>query len=293
MEFNDLLRQAGHDPREVAIMLHSPAQSDQRRVLLALADEEPALFEAYQDNHPRSAEATLKKRPLAASFVVDDRGEARFAGLYRVAGWAERSMAEMDSDPSRQALIQRFRDVTFAEVGARTGRTGRAVFDLRPLPDLAELRGRLVVPRPAGRAYMRLAENCALPVRGIEREARFLPPAPEWDDLVVSGAEVRSLPRDWQARLREWRGVYHILDAADGARYVGAAYGSENLLGRWQGHVAGNQGITAELAGRDPAGFRFSILELVAPTAPADMVIAAEGRWKRRLQSREWGLNRN
>ena len=274
-------------------MLHTPVVKEQQRILMTLVEEAPTLFEAYQDNHPRNAETTLKSRKIAASFVVGERGESRFAGLYEVAGWTFRSAEELDADPDRHEVMKRFRSESYTARAKRTGRPGREVFDLRPLPKLGELRGRLVVARPAGRAYMRLAENCLLPVVQVDREARFVPSAPGWDEFIVTGTEIRGLPLSWAARLREWRGVYLIVDQSDGARYVGSAYGEVNLLGRWSIHVAGDLGVTAELVNRDPAGFRFSILELVAPTAPPDVVTKLEASWKQRLDTRAWGLNRN
>ena len=140
---------------------------------------------------------------------------------------------------------------------------------------------------------MQPAEVCNLPSLGVEREARFSPPAPNWDSFIVSGLEIMVHPVDWQASLQEWRGVYQILDRVDGARYVGSAYGEANLPGRWVGHVGGDAGITVELAKRDPVRFQFSIHELVAPTASSETVIALEQSWKPRLDTIEHGLNRN
>jgi GIY-YIG catalytic domain len=293
VRFNDLLTLAGHAPKDVAIMLHMPSAYDLRRSLLELVDEAPDLFAAYQDNHPANPEATLKRRKVAASFIVGEAGESRFVGLYAIDGWEYRTAEALDAEPARQALMMRFRDATFVEMAASSGKLGRTVFDLRALPDLAELRGRLIVQRPAGRAYVRLAENFDMPIVEVAREARFVPTAPDWDAFVVTGVEMRTLPRVWRARLREWRGVYLIVDEADGARYVGSAYGDQNIAGRWEAHVAGDMGVTAELAKRDPARFRFSILELVSPTAPVDVVLALETSWKHRLHTRAWGLNKN
>jgi hypothetical protein len=91
--------------------------------------------------------------------------------------------------------------------------------------------------------------------------------------------------------LREWRGVYLIVDQTDGARYVGSAYGADNLLGRWRAHVQGDQGITAKLRARNPAHFHFAILERMAPDDPAEDVIAREMTWIARLDTRRHGLN--
>jgi hypothetical protein len=291
MEFNDLLRMGGVDPAVCAIMLHAPVEPELRRGLLAMAQEDPDLFRVYQDNHPRNPDATLKRHGMVASFVVEEGESARFVGMFGISGWTFRSSVELDADPVRQRLQERFRGKGFVELEGEG--SGRAVFDLEELPELAELRGRLVIRRSPGRAYMRLATNNRLDVMEISRTPQFAPPAPDWFDFIVSGAEVRVLPKDWQARLREWRGIYLIVDQKDGARYVGSACNEANLLGRWSAHVGGEAGVTVELAGRDPAGFRFSILELLAPVAERAEVIRTENRWKQTLGTREWGLNRN
>ena len=293
MQFNSLLALVGLDPQNVAIMLHTPVLADEKHVLMALVEDMPDLFEAYQDNHPANPEATLKRRPVAASFVVGDNSEARFVGLYSVAGWHDCLARELDADPRRKLIMDRFRGSSFSDLAIRTGRDGRAIFDLRLRPELSELKGRLLVHRPQGRAYMRLAENTSLEILEIAREAHFAPPAPNWDSFIVSGVELRLLPIAWAARLREWRGIYLIVDQTDGARYVGSAYGEINLLGRWAAHVAREVGVTVELARRDPARFRFSILELVAPNSSMGDVLDLEVSWKRRLDTQQWGLNRN
>jgi hypothetical protein len=162
------------------------------------------------------------------------------------------------------------------------------------LPDFAALKGRLIVPRPAGRAYVRLAENCALPITRIEQEARFIPPMPRWDALVMMAEDIRTISQSWADKLSQWRGIYHIVDQSDGERYVGSAYGEENILGRWRAHVRRDQGVTVELSKRDPRDFRFSILELLAPNAVLEDVVIREGSWKERLATRILGgLNKN
>lgn len=81
-------------------------------------------------------------------------------------------------------------------------------------------------------------------------------------------------------------------DRSDGARYVGSAYGETNLLGRWQAHVAGDAGVTVELARRDPAGFDFSILERVSPDMEIGDITIREQGWMTRLHTKVDGLNR-
>lgn len=295
MEFNDLLRGAGYDLRDVAVMMHQPSQAGQRGALLSLVNDHPHVFEVYQDTHPKGPEATLKARKFAASFVVNDFGESRFVGLYRIRGWELRSYLDLAADPLRRELGLWISGEGISNFDGREG-DGHTVFDLELLPDFIALKGRLIVPRPTGRAYVRLAENCALPVTRIEQTAQFVPPMPSWDALVMTATDIRTISQSWADKLSERRGVYFIVDVSDGARYVGSAYGEENILGRWRAHVHRDKGVTVELAKRDPIHFRFSILELLAQNATADEVIAREGLWKDRLATRAphiGGLNRN
>ena len=233
MEFNALLTLNGFDLHDVAVMLHTPVLAQEKNALMALVDDYPDLFEAYQDNHPPRPEATLKRRKYAASLVVGTNSEAYFVGMYRIAGWRDLCALELDADPRRRAVIERYRGGSFS------------------------------------------------------------PPPPDWRDFAVTTDELRLLPRDWAARLAGWRGVYLITDERDGSRYVGSAYGAENLLGRWRAHVAKDKGVTVELGQRDPGSFRFSILQLLLHDAEASEVQALEANWKTRLHTRTWGLNKN
>jgi hypothetical protein len=51
-------------------------------------------------------------------------------------------------------------------------------------------------------------------------------------------------------------------------------------------------GIAAELKTRDPANFRFSILQVVEPDIDPKAVVAIESNWKKRLDTIRHGLNR-
>jgi len=265
MEFRTVLKTEGFDPAQVAVLFHVSDKPALHRALPMLAEEEPALFDAFQNQHGPQTEAMLRKRRFMAAFVNTAARDYCFAGLYEIGGNLFRTMAELDADPRRVELRNRFGDPGFVKHGLRYGQAGRMVFSLLLRPELAAFIGRLFVQKPEGRAYARLAENLAGPIVEITRERRLVPPPPDWVSFIVAAAQVRALPKTWAAR----------------------------LLGRWVTHVAGNAGVTVELAGRNPAGFRFSILELVAPTVQPEAVIKVETSWKDRLDTRIWGLNRN
>lgn len=295
MELRDILLAAGLTLSDVAVLLHVSDKPRLRRALPYLADEEPKLFDAVQNQHGPNVEATLKTRRFVASFVNIRSDEYAFAGIFAVTGSRFHTMAELDADPNHQVLQQRYGHTIFVEHGRAKGESGRLVFDLVRQEVLSALIGRLVVRKPMGqRGYRFLAENLTAPVVEISREPHLTPPPPSWQDFIVTAGELKTLPREWGQKLSGWRGVYLITDeGSDGARYVGSAYGDENLLGRWQAHVAREKGVTVELGQRDPSRFRFSILQLLLHDATPDEVFAVESNWKERLHTREWGLNRN
>jgi len=295
MQLSALIAAAGLDISDVAVMFHVSDKPLLNQALPRLAEEEPDLFDAFQNQHGPLVEATLIKRGHIASFVTSGIGDYVLAGVFTIAGSTFQTMAELDADPRRQELQRRYGDTSFVAFGLEQGVAGRHVFHLVPHPALAELIGRLRVKKPAkaSRNYRFLAENLDCPVVEITRNRQLTPPPPDWRDFILSSSEMRSLPRDWAARLREWRGIYLIIDQQDRMAYVGSAYGTQNLLARWQAHVAGDKGVTKELAMRDPAGFRFSILERTSPDLDRDAVIALEQTWKRRLDTLDHGLNRN
>jgi hypothetical protein len=114
---------------------------------------------------------------------------------------------------------------------------------------------------------------------------------PAWDELELSWEELKSLPENWRDALSQWRGVYYIFDASDGTGHVGCAYGSDSLLGRWLDYATSDHGGSAALRDRDPAHFRFTILQLVAPDMEADEVIGLESNWKELFHIRMHGPN--
>jgi hypothetical protein len=116
---------------------------------------------------------------------------------------------------------------------------------------------------------------------------------PDWHEIILSWAELQSLPSSWSAALAQWRGVYLIYDTSRRAGYVGSAYGTDNIEGRWRNYARSGHGGNVELRKSRPEDLRFSILQRTSPDLDPDAVIALESSWKNRLHTREFGLNRN
>lgn len=97
----------------------------------------------------------------------------------------------------------------------------------------------------------------------------------------------------WVKALSSVNGVYLIKDTCSGKLYVGSAYGNQGIYGRWSAYTKDGHGGNLELRDLDPTAFEFSILEIVPATTTADGVIDYENRWKKKLGTRQFGLNRN
>ena len=97
----------------------------------------------------------------------------------------------------------------------------------------------------------------------------------------------------WLKALSSVNGVYLIKDKISGKLYVGSAYGEQGIYGRWTAYAKNGHGGNMELKELNPTNFQFSILEIVPPTATADNVIDCENRWKEKLGTRIFGLNKN
>jgi hypothetical protein len=254
-----------------------------------LAEARPEVLEAYQSIHGPRATATLRQRDFMVSFVRTETGRMAFLGVYRIAGVTVRPTREICASPAMRYVMDDLggnRDLEAAGVAEWPQ------FDFIPMEALAPYKGRIEIAPRLTPTYVRRAEVLDAQIVALSPTSLLVAHPPDWRAFIVTGAELRALPPSWQARLREWRGIYLIVDALDGSRYVGSAYGEQNLLGRWQTHVANDVGVTVELARRRAVDFRFSILERVSPDMPAEDVIALERTWMERLDTIRYGLNR-
>lgn len=285
-ELNDALTKAGLDPTKVLLMRHRPTEPALRKALPWLAAEQPNLYNAYQQSHGEAVERALEDVTHIASFIGHEAGRALFVGIYEVGAWRDVTHDEfwaMECNRELRLLGTR---------GPKEERISRW-YDLPITSTLADWKGRLVVEWKNERSWWRWAARNVMPVAAIHDESVLVRPMPKWSDLVLTWTELQTLPRSWQGAMGQWRGVYVILDRASGKHYVGSAYGDENVLSRWLAYAKTGHGGNVDLKGRDPAGFQFALLELVAPGSPPDAVIEIETSWKIRLGTREFGLNQN
>lgn len=74
---------------------------------------------------------------------------------------------------------------------------------------------------------------------------------------------------------------------------MGSATGEDGFLGRWLWYARDGHGGNVGLKSRELSDYQVSILEVSGSNATEKEIFATEGLWKRKLQSREMGLNKN
>ena len=288
MDLNELLAGKGINPKEVIVFRHRP-EPELNKVFPLLAADKPDIFNAYQSTHGEKVEKAMTKARYIASFIAHGGGKALFIGLYKIGKTKPLTHAQFWQIPAHIELKK------LGMVGMSRRRPSCLWFDLKLLDFYSSWKGKLIVDwPPPERSWWRRADRNTMPVHAILEDSALDVAMKKWDEIDFTWSQLNILPKRWQAKLAEWRGIYYIFDKSDAKGYVGSAYGESNILGRWRRYTTSGHGGNRQLRKRDPQNFRFTILELLSPNMNADEVIRRENSWKERLHTRKpYGLNDN
>jgi hypothetical protein len=291
LDLRRLLEDEGLDPNKVLVLRHRPVEPRLRKIFCWLAQEEPEVFNAYQRSHGPKTETAVSNASQVVSFIGHEAGQALFIGIFDVQGSIPVTRADYDRHPEYIRLME----LGMSPWDETDPRQTALIFDLQRTERLQQWTGKLVVDWPSPeRSWYRWAGRNTFPVRAIHEDSRLVASMPAWHEISLGWEELAALPREWRGALAQWRGIYFVFDRSDGKGYVGSAYGSENMLGRWLNYSASGHGGNRLLQERDPIHFVFSILQRVSPDLPPEEVIALESSWKTRLHTRDpYGLNGN
>jgi hypothetical protein len=275
LRFNTLLAQDDIGPVNVSLLRHQDGRSEKGRTPYELWRDNRPAFEAYQQIQRSRYRKTLR-RDYWASFIVTPTGETLLAGFYSC----------------------RYRGVNDAEriwphaVGSDPVGT-REVYELTLTKCLNELAGRLVIEwGNSEQAYIQRADRqnkLVLAIRDAFQEADF----PDFARFISPLSKVVGLPAAWISALSACRGIYLLNCPKTREQYVGSATGDDGFYGRWVSYTRDGHGGNVGLKTREPSDYQVSILEVVGSATTLDEIAVIESLWKRKLQSREMGLNRN
>lgn len=269
--FNTFLRDVEIDPAEVKLARHQSTGRKGRSKPYELWLAGDGRFELYQRIQGRDRFARTK---FIAAFVATPLDETLFVGMFANRGVG--SAAPGLNDP-----------LTGKDVA------GYFLYDLRKSQRLAEYRGRLVVDWGAGyRSWVQQARNQDKPIIEIKRYTGD-PQFPGFLDFKSSLSGLSSVPMSWRMALSSVGGVYILVCPKTGKQYIGAAYGEGGFWARWESYVrsahGGNIGMK-ELPNRD---YQVRVLEVASSSAKFEQVVDMENRWKEKLLTRRFGLNKN
>ena len=131
------------------------------------------------------------------------------------------------------------------------------------------------------------------------------PPFNDYMEFTLTHAELKELyinedaNREWRARLTAVAGVYIILATKTGKQYIGSAYGTKGIWGRWAAYARNGHGgnkLLHDLINEDssyPEEFSYSILQILPKSFAKYEVLEWEKHYKEKLGSRATGLNIN
>jgi len=275
LRLNTLLEQAGVAPASVRLLRHQDGRAAKGRSPYELWRDDRTAFEVYQGAHGFGNRAKLRAEHWA-SFVVTPAGETLLAGVYA----------------ARYVGVNEVERPWPHTSGADPAGTCD-VYHLDLDPRFEDLAGRLVIAWGASeRAWIQRADNqnkVVLEIRATFREPDF----PGFARFISPLSKMEALPVTWVAALSSSRGVYLLTCPGTEEQYVGSATGAAGFYGRWLSYARDGHGGNVELKSRDASDYQVSILEVAGSTATPEDILEMEGLWKRKLQSREMGLNRN
>lgn len=272
---NSLFAQAGISTSDVRLLRHQDSRSTKGRSPYELWRDDRPAFEIYQGTQSFGNRSKLQS-PFWASFVTTPAGQTLLAGFYR---------------STYIGISTEDRPWPHAEGIDPAGSCD--VYDLVLDDQLNDLAGRVVIDWGASeRAWIQRADNQNKLVEEIWRAFRE-PDFPGFARFVAALSDLERVPVSWIAALSTSRGVYLLTCPKTREQYVGSAYGEDGFYGRWLAYIRDGHGGNVALMSRDLSDYQVSILEVAGSAATVENILVMEDLWKRKLQSREMGLNRN
>jgi hypothetical protein len=264
IKLNTVLRQFGVDPSTVLLIRHTQSTRFSNPYDVWKAGGLP--FNRFLENRGNQDRNKLTSRPIWVHFVKDPDGTTLFICVVK-SSYLGHSIID---DPARYDLYQ-----------------------VTHLSDFSDLEGRLVIDwGGAPVIWMQNADKQDKDVVEVRKDVSEQP-FPGFYEFSKALSELENIPHSWVEILKFSRGIYLLTCPRTREIYVGSATGDDGFWGRWQQYVTTGDGGNVGLLGREPSDFQVSILEQAGNLESINDILEKEARWKRRLLSKELGLNRN
>ncbi len=276
--FFSLLESYGINPKQVRLARHSNKEIDVQQTF----HENIEKLTSYQSFQRPNKFADAK---YLAAFCPTTGTEALFLGVWHIGLQTENNAwgNELHDQINRYGFPLFWHDEL-------------AHYKLIPSDIMSDLAERVVIEWGGATVqWLQSINKDVVEIRRAEAINEFV----SFDQVQLAFADLVQITKNpqsnksWVNTLSSVNGVYLITDTSSGKMYVGSAYGENGIYGRWSTYAATGHGGNQELKSLDPASFVFSILEIAPGTMSADEVIARENRWKERLFTRAFGLNKN
>lgn len=280
LNFSDVLCKVGIDPAKVKLLRHPISNK---------------YFKSYYDKemvleYTRHQKKDFGKRYDYWCVFIGDQGRlAKFFACYKVG----------TSTPDTPAVVP------VGDPHPEDFCGDKAYYDLDHVDLLADYENKLIVDwGSAARSWSQKGTR-EKPIIAIQADEKKV--FSGFDNLILTFDELKnvienaaSMYEAWKVALSSVNAIYLIVDNSTGKQYVGSAYGTDGLWGRWSVYVAtgghGNNQEMVKVIEKDPARchhLQFSVLQILSKTIPEDRVIDIETMWKKKLLSKDFGWNHN
>jgi hypothetical protein len=271
---NTILADAGLNLADVRLLRHKDLRAKKGHSPYELWRDDRQQFDLYQSTQDIGNRSKLQSR-YWATFIGTPSDDTLFSGLYNV---KNRRLLEEDTPRSYDEGVD------------KAGTCD--LYDLNLDKVLEDLIGRLLVEwGPGLRSWIQRPDRQNKKIAELRTEFKE-PDFPGYFNFVEPLSRLDKLPKDWITLLRNSKGIYLLTCPRTKEQYVGSATGENGFWQRWQEYAQNGNGGNVALKSREPSDYQVCILEVAGTAMTRDDILGLEGRWKKKLQSREMGLNR-
>jgi len=271
-------------------------------ILVRHKDKKVNIFELIDQNHFEFYQSTQNKNTFDKAkymivFIGLESTKALFYNIYKINGTKDLEFNEIPKG---------FKNICPWWTPEYILEKQLKWYNLEPLTGFEDLKQRLIINWGQGTLAWVQKYNEKNTKEIIEiLPTGYVKEFYDYLDFTLSYNELKKISeypeanKRWIDKLSSVNGIYLILDKKTGNQYIGSAYGTNGIWGRWNNYVknyhGGNKQLI-ELLEKDNnyySNFQWTILETLPANLTKDKVISYENMYKEKLGTRAFGLNSN